>query len=130
MPNETSAAPTKEAAALPCPFCAHVGLDFSEEGSTYRWAVASCAGCGATTGEVRKHDGWRAEAIAAWNRRAGVAAAPAVLGEVPGVDPSLLKFYGVTTAEALIAAQARHIEKLQAKLPPSPSFAPQRVREG
>lgn len=57
-------------------------------------------------------------------------------GEVPGQaqagadDPQLLKFYGVTTDAELIAAQARHIERLQAKLPQTPSFAPQRVREG
>ena len=37
---------------------------------------------------------------------------------------------GVTNDAELIAAQARHIEKLQAKLPPTPSLAPQRVREG
>lgn len=30
----------------PCPFCGHVGLEFSE-GSTFRWIVASCGGCGA-----------------------------------------------------------------------------------
>lgn len=59
---------------LPCPFCGHVGLDFNEEGSTFRWAEASCAGCGASTGEVRKHDGWRDDAIAAWNCRAEVRA--------------------------------------------------------
>lgn len=45
-------------------------------------------------------------------------------------DPQLLKFYGVTTDAELIAAQARHIERLQAKLPQTQSFAPQRVREG
>ncbi len=45
-------------------------------------------------------------------------------------DAQLCKFYGVSTDAELIAAQARHIEKLQAKLPPTPSFAPQRVREG
>lgn len=53
----------------PCPFCGHTGLDFSEEGSTYRWASASCGGCGATTGEVRKRDGWHEDAIAEWNTR-------------------------------------------------------------
>jgi Lar family restriction alleviation protein len=54
----------------PCPFCGHVGLDFNEEGSTFRWAYADCAGCGASTGEVRKHADWRQDAIAAWNTRA------------------------------------------------------------
>lgn len=42
----------------------------------------------------------------------------------------LLKFYGVTTLTALVDAQSHHIEKLQAKLPATPSLAPQQVREG
>lgn len=47
------------------------------------------------------------------------------------MEPSALHtFYGVSTDAELIAAQARHIEKLQAKLPGAPSFAPMRVREG
>ena len=69
----------------PCPFCGHVGLDFAE-GSTFRWIVASCGGCGATTGETRiqtlgqgTRDEWmteaRSDAIAAWNRRASQASA-------------------------------------------------------
>lgn len=63
----------------PCPFCGHVGLDFAE-GSTFRWIVASCEGCGASLAETRiqtlgegTKDEWMAEAkadaIAAWNRR-------------------------------------------------------------
>jgi hypothetical protein len=62
-----------------CPFCGHVGLDFAE-GSTFRWIVASCGGCGASLAETRiqtlgegTKDEWMAEAkadaIAAWNRR-------------------------------------------------------------
>lgn len=53
-------------------------------------------------------------------------------GQAPAgaTDPQLLKFYSVTTDAELIAAQARHIERLQAKLPQTPSLAPQRVREG
>lgn len=43
---------------------------------------------------------------------------------------ALAKFYGVTTYAALAQAQAYHIEKLQAKLPPTASLTPQRVREG
>jgi hypothetical protein len=43
----------------------------------------------------------------------------------------LAKFYGVTTYAGLVERQAHHIQKLQAKLPPTPNiFAPQRVREG
>jgi hypothetical protein len=55
---------------LPCPFCGYVGLDFSEQGSTFRWGTASCEGCGATVGETRKHEDWHRDAINAWNRRA------------------------------------------------------------
>ena len=43
---------------------------------------------------------------------------------------ALMRFYSVDSADALIAAQGRHIEKLQSKLQPAPSLAPQRVREG
>lgn len=42
----------------------------------------------------------------------------------------LAKFYGVNTKNELIAAQAMHVEKLQAKLPSTDSGKPQRVREG
>lgn len=30
----------------PCPFCGETGLDF-DEGSTFRWLLPSCKGCGA-----------------------------------------------------------------------------------
>lgn len=63
---------------LPCPFCGQTGLIF-DDGSTHRWGIASCDGCGATTGEVRRDypdDGeWHAEAIKKWNRRAQTAQA-------------------------------------------------------
>ena len=55
---------------------------------------------------------------------------PAPAAVVGPSDLQLLKFYRVTTDAELIAAQAAHIEKLQAKLQQPPSFAPQRVREG
>lgn len=46
-------------------------------------------------------------------------------------NEQLMRFYGVASLAALVDAQARHVEKLQAKLPPTPNvFAPQRVREG
>ena len=58
----------------PCPFCGHVGLSF-EDGSTYRWGVASCDGCGASAGEIRRtypdNGEWHKEAIAQWNKRTG-----------------------------------------------------------
>ena len=67
---------------LPCPFCGAAGLDFTE-GSTFRWIVASCSGCGASIGETRiqtlgqgTKEEWMAiaqqDAIAAWNRRAAL----------------------------------------------------------
>lgn len=65
---------------LPCPFCgSNEGLSF-DDGSTYRWGLASCIGCGATAGEVRRSyqngDAWHADAIEEWNTRAALAAAP------------------------------------------------------
>ncbi len=42
----------------------------------------------------------------------------------------LMGFYDVTTHEALIFAQAHHIEKLQSKIPPTPDMNPQVPREG
>lgn len=48
----------------------------------------------------------------------------------PLPDPQLCKFYAVETWPELVAAMERHITKLQAKLAPTPSLAPQRVREG
>lgn len=43
---------------------------------------------------------------------------------------ALLRFYAVDTLEGLVEAQARHVEKLQAKLPPMRDEQPGRVREG
>jgi hypothetical protein len=45
-------------------------------------------------------------------------------------DPQLCKFYQVKTYPELVAAQAHHIEKLQAKLPPLRNEQPGKVREG
>ena len=70
-------------------------------------------------------DQMRAFADATHTLRASHGQAPAQTA-----DSQLLQFYGVTTDAELIAAQAAHIEKLQAKLTKTPSFAPQRVREG
>lgn len=47
----------------------------------------------------------------------------------PEID-ELMKFYGVESVEALVSAQARHIEKLQAKLPPLRDEHPRTPREG
>lgn len=60
--------------ALPCPFCgANEGLTMAD-GSTHRWGIAYCNGCGASAGEVRRSypdDGkWYEEAIQQWNQRA------------------------------------------------------------
>lgn len=61
-----------------------------------------------------------------------LAASPAAGGVQALTDEQqqLMKFYGAGSLAELIGAQAKHIERLQAKLPPSPSLAPQRVREG
>lgn len=47
------------------------------------------------------------------------------------LDVSMLaSFYGASSMYQLVAAQARHIERLQAKLPPPGPAFPGRVREG
>lgn len=53
---------------------------------------------------------------------------PIEAGQQEPVADQLMKFYGVETLEALVERQAHHIEKLQAKLPITPSLAPQKVR--
>ena len=51
--------------------------------------------------------------------------------ELREVDiPQLMKFYSVDNLLGLIARQAEHIEKLQAKLPHSPDAQPRKAREG
>lgn len=73
LPAAAPAQAQQAAEPLPCPFCGHVGLDFAD-GSTHRWGLASCAGCGATCGETRRayppDDKWHASAIKDWNTRA------------------------------------------------------------
>ena len=70
---------SKQDKPLPCPFCGHIGLAFSE-GSTFRWVAYSCGGCGMgsetriqTMGEGTNEE-WRAQAerdaIKEWNTRA------------------------------------------------------------
>lgn len=67
-----------DAPLLPCPFCTEgktVSTYFDHEQGD-KWGYASCDACGARGPEVRtnydRDDNapWRAEAIAAWNRRA------------------------------------------------------------
>lgn len=67
-------------AVKPCPFCGETRVGVVE-GSTFRWRLAECGGCGARAEEVRIRtmgegtpQEWeeqaRQEAIAAWNTRA------------------------------------------------------------
>jgi hypothetical protein len=50
---------------------------------------------------------------------------------VSEVDHSqLFRFYGVANADDLIACQSKHIERLQAKLPPMRDEQPRNYREG
>ena len=69
---------------LPCPFCGSTYIDVAE-GSSFRWMVASCRGCGAQSGDVRVqtigagtpkqwHERGKRDAIAEWNKRAGTIA--------------------------------------------------------
>lgn len=52
------------------------------------------------------------------------------VGAAPLPDTQLCQFYGVDNFPDLVAAMEKHIEKLQAKLPSTPSLWPGRVREG
>lgn len=57
----------------------------------------------------------------------------AIANSAPPPDENaakLMQFYSVDTVSELIAAQARHVESLQSKLPPLRDTQPVRVREG
>jgi hypothetical protein len=65
---------------LPCPFCGGTEIDV-QQGSTFRWLIVACEGCGAQCGEVRVQtmgagtprewaDAGEALAFAEWNKRA------------------------------------------------------------
>ncbi len=54
----------------------------------------------------------------------------ALAAPVQEPDEVLLKFYDAKDYPGLVAEMERHIERLQAKLPKTPPFAHQRVREG
>lgn len=67
---------------LPCPFCgSSEGIEI-HEGSTFRWRIGYCLGCGASAGEIRHNtlatNQVEAEAEShirvreAWNTRAAV----------------------------------------------------------
>lgn len=48
----------------------------------------------------------------------------------PADHSQLMRFYDVRTQDELIERLSHHIERLQAKLPPTPDMRPERVREG
>lgn len=64
------------------------------------------------------------------HRLAAMNSADAPAGAAPLPDAQLCRFYDVDNFPDLVAAMDHHIEKLQAKLPPTPSLKPTRVREG
>ena len=89
---------------LPCPFCGHVGVTHSE-GSTFRWLVTECNGCGAQCGEERINtmtmersaaiEQAKEAAIKAWNTRA---AQPEQQAEPPSewlLTKNILDEYGL-----------------------------------
>jgi Lar family restriction alleviation protein len=64
----------------PCPFCGGTEIQVVD-GSTVRWRLAQCQGCGAQAGDVRiqtagdgRHSDWEAKAtrlaLDEWNKRA------------------------------------------------------------
>lgn len=62
--------------AKPCPWCGTIGVDIVE-GSTERWLVAECPGCGSRGPEVRRvsevgqplTNGDKELALTAWETR-------------------------------------------------------------
>lgn len=122
-------------AVLPCPFCGtgetmlHVnkgtwnGQRYGEPVSVEvrHWCEPEDGQPARMVARVGRDE---ASAIAAWNRRAAIA------GATPDDIAHLIKFYGATNLHDLIRTQAGQIERLQAKMPAAPSFAPQRAREG
>jgi len=70
---------------LPCPFCGSDEVAV-REGTTFRWRIAECSSCGATSGETRAktigepdREGDDARAIDEWNRRAANSGAASAL---------------------------------------------------
>ena len=90
---------------LPCPFCGGTSVTV-EEGTTYRWAVATCVDCGATASEVRAvPDVVKTQelALAEWNRRASPASVPEgfTMSE-PAILPDGSGFGTMTEREATL----------------------------
>lgn len=96
---------------LPCPFCGGTKIE-TQEGSTFRWWYASCGECGAQAGEIRRqtlgegtNEEWdaqaRADALAAWNRRAALAPSPepAAAGELSPEESVLWQALGTWSIE-------------------------------
>ena len=64
-------APSATGSAKPCPFCGSTRIE-TKEGSTFRWRLAYCVDCEATSGEVRvakQDEQAAADAMKEWNRR-------------------------------------------------------------
>lgn len=108
----------------PCPFCGAVGLDF-EEGSTFRWLMPSCSGCGASCGEVRINtmtsdrelaiEKTKHAAVKVWNRRTS----PAGYALVP-IEPTIeMKVAGFATANDESAAMCGLIYKAMIESAPA-----------
>jgi len=71
-----------------------------------------------------------AEALRGTERTADQPTAAPAKEAISTVADRLMKFYGVATLNDLVMAQDRHIERLQAKVPPIKDETPGRVREG
>lgn len=91
---------------LPCPFCTEgktVSTYFDPEQGD-KWGYASCDACGARGPEVRtnydRDDNapWRAEAIAAWNRRA-IPAAQVTVKPLEWFEVEKYRYGGKYTSE-------------------------------
>jgi hypothetical protein len=108
---------------LPCPFCGHVGLDFSE-GSTFRWLAYSCGNCGIggetrmqTLGEGTREE-WRAaaerDARDTWNARAALRAhkveAPRLVALLVRHGTDVHDLYRDGTTKAVLVPYGQNLE--------------------
>lgn len=132
----TAETDTKLADALPCPFCGSTEVSVIE-GSTFRWMVAQCDGCGAQAGEVRVQtlgDGakeeWlaqgRIDAIAEWNKRTHdtARAQPASVADDLNEDAAWIRAFAIPSCERQttrsgLEAIAKKLDLLAAPRPPA-----------
>lgn len=93
----------------PCPWCGGREIKTFIGGEVEYAQCMQCTACGPDHKNGRH-----------WNRGPGIVRHSEV--------ERLMRFYSVETLEELIAMQAHHVERLQARLPPTPDTQPRKSR--